>query len=114
MQYDIEFDNLARILVQNHPKQYDPTGSLILALANSDGLETKLKDLFLVEILKASLSEDRYDIGISIWNKYEPILIYYADKIVPTVISVFEEHSHSIEYKLFFLKKIYSFMSNNE
>jgi hypothetical protein len=114
MQRTLEFDDLARILVWHHPRRYDPTGGIILSLCTTEGLDLSLKDLYLVEIMKACLSESRFDIGILIWNKFEPVLTFYSAKLVPVVITVFEESSHALEYKIFFLKKVYPYMSNNE
>lgn len=82
MQFSLEFDDLARILVWHHPRRFDPTGGIIISLCTTEGLDLQLKDLYLVEILKACLSESRFDIGIQIWNKFEPVLVFYAPKVI--------------------------------
>ena len=104
---------MARTLVINHPRKYDPSGGIILALCNSGDVKADLKDLFLVEVLKACLAESRYDIAINLWGLFEPVLTYYANKIIPSLIYVFEDSPQAIEYKLYFLKKFYILMDGN-
>jgi len=60
--------------------------------------------------VKACLNESRYDIAIQLWNQYEPILTFYAQKLIPSIISSVEDSEHAWEFKLYFIKKFYTMM----
>ena len=105
---------MARILVENSDKRYDSSGGIIQALFKSEGVDGYYKDTLLIEVVKASLNESRYDLAINLLSQYEPILTFYHSKLIPSIISSIEDSSHAWEFKLYFLKKFYTMMDYDE
>lgn len=100
--------------MENSDKRYDSSGGIIQALFKSEGVDSNYKDTLLIEVVKACLNESRYDLAINLWVQYEPILIYYNQKLIPSIISSIEDSSHAWEFKLYFLKKFYTMMNYEE
>lgn len=64
-------------------------------------------------MLKQAIMQNRFDIAINMWGKFEPIITFFHAKLTETVIAAIEDSAEFWEYKLFFLKKFLHFMNNN-
>lgn len=98
--------------MQNHSRRFDESGGIILELTKSDLLLPDIKDKYLYLVTKNSIVEDRFDIAINLWGKFEPILTFYQDELKKAIVVSMEDNARLFEYKLFFVKKLFNDMSH--
>lgn len=64
--------------------------------------------------IEQSVRHSRFDLAITLFQRYEPIVTVQSQKLIGAVVASVEDSTSLIEYKIFFIKKLYRQMSNND
>ena len=74
LQKNMDFDNLALVLVKKDNIHWRETGETIFPLLSDKRLRIERRDEAIVELLKACFFQDRFDLAIKIWNTYATVV----------------------------------------